>query len=100
VFAVFAAVPIAFLFGILQTRLARSSVAEVVLALQAGTPLRVALADALRDPSLDLVYRLDRSSGLGGTVWVDPEGRTVGGPSPDTDRAVNLIEQDGETLPP
>ncbi|MGH3078025.1 MAG: PAS domain-containing sensor histidine kinase [Gaiellaceae bacterium] len=97
-FAVFAAVPLAFLFGILQTRLARSSVAEVVLALQAGTPLRVALADALRDPSLELVYRLDRSSGLGGTVWVDPEGRTVGGPSPDTDRAVNLIEQDGETL--
>ena len=78
---VFGAVAVAFLLGILQTRLARSSGADVVLALQAGTPLREALASALRDPSLEVVYRLDRSRGLGGATWVDAEGRAVADPT-------------------
>ena len=98
VLAVLAAVPVAFLFGILQTRLARSSVAEVLLALQAGTPLRDALASALRDPSLEVVYRLDRSRGLGGAAWVDAEGHAVAEPTLDGERGVELIEQDGEAV--
>jgi hypothetical protein len=39
-FACFAAVPVSFLFGILRSRLARSSVSDLVMALQNGTPLR------------------------------------------------------------
>lgn len=74
VIALVAGAPIAFFFGILHTRLARSSVAEVALALQAGRPLRDSLATALRDPSVDVVYRLDRSRGLGGAAWGTPRG--------------------------
>jgi PAS domain S-box-containing protein len=90
----FATVPIAFLLGILRMRLARSSVADVVTALQHGTPLRDALADALRDPSVEVVYRLDLSRGLGGAGWVDVEGRGVPAPSPVPGRAVKYVEQD------
>ncbi|MGH3136325.1 MAG: hypothetical protein ACRDPV_07520, partial [Gaiellaceae bacterium] len=70
-FGAFAAVPIAFLFGILQSRLARSFVSDVVVSLQAGVPLRDALATALGDPTLEVVYRLDTGR------WVDPSGRPV-----------------------
>ena len=75
------AVPLAFLFGILRMRLARSSVADVVVALQEGTPLRDALAQALADPSVEILYRLDASRGLGGAGWVDAEGRGVPAPA-------------------
>ena len=98
VFAAFAAVPLAFLFGILRTRLARSSVTEVVVALQSGTPLRNALADALNDPSLEVSYRLDRDRGLGGAGWVDAEGRSVAEPKPGGTRAVKVVEQGGEPV--
>ena len=98
VFAAFASVPLAFLFGILRTRLARSSVVEVVVALQSGTPLRDALADAFRDPSLEVAYRLDRRRGLGGAGWVDLEGRGVADPDPGDGRAVKLIEQNDEPV--
>jgi len=95
---VFGAVAVAFLLGILQTRLVRSSGADVVLALQAGTPLREALASALGDPSLEVVYRLDRSRGLGGATWVDAEGRAVADPTEDAERGVQLVEQGGEAV--
>jgi PAS domain S-box-containing protein len=98
VFAAFAAVPLAFLFGILRTRLARSSVTEIVVALQGGTPIRDALADALGDPTVEVVYRLDRSRGLGGADWVDAEGRGVLDPEARPGRAVKLIEQGGEDV--
>ncbi len=54
----FALVPVAFLAGVLRSRLARSGVGELLLELSRGTPLRDALAQALQDPSLDLVYWL------------------------------------------
>jgi PAS domain S-box-containing protein len=94
-FISFTAVPIAFLLGILRMRLARSSVADVVVALQQGTPLRDALARALADPSVEVVYRLDASRGLGGAGWVDAEGRGVPAPEPTVDRLVKYVEQDG-----
>src|SRR5262249_7535456 len=70
----FLAVPIAFLFGILRVRLARSSVSELVVALEAGEPLRDALARAVGDPGLEVVYRLHERHQLGDTAWVDPQG--------------------------
>ena len=54
----FALVPVAFLAGVLRSRLARSGVADLLVELGRGVPLRDALAHSLRDPSLDLVYWL------------------------------------------
>ena len=54
----FALVPVAFLAGVLRSRLARSGVADLLVELGRGIPLRDALAHSLRDPSLDLVYWL------------------------------------------
>ena len=90
--ACFAAVPIAFLLGILRIRLARSSVSELVVALEAGEPLRGALAGALGDPELDIVYWLDWRRGLGGAGWVDPQGQSVPEP-PRRGRSVKLVER-------
>ncbi len=91
----FAAVPVSFLFGVLRTRLARSSVSELVVALDGGEPLRGALAGALGDPELDVVYWLDWRRGLGGAGWVDLQGRSVPEPTADERRAVKLVERDG-----
>ena len=54
----FALVPVAFLAGVLRSRLARSGVADLLVELGRGVPLRDAVAHSLRDPSLDLVYWL------------------------------------------
>src|SRR4029079_10236752 len=54
----FALVPVAFLAGVLRSRLARSGVADLLVALGRGVPWRDAVAHSLRDPSLDLVYWL------------------------------------------
>jgi PAS domain S-box-containing protein len=89
-FLSFSAVPVAFLFGILQSRLARSSAADLVVALEHGTPLRDALAEALGDPSLEISYRpagMDR--------WVDAEGRSVPEPVPTEGRAQTIVEHAG-----
>jgi PAS domain S-box-containing protein len=83
-------VPVAFLVGILRSRLARSSVTDVVVALQNGVPLREAMADALGDPSLAISYRL-----TGSARWVDAEGRSVPEPSPVPGRAQRTIERVG-----
>jgi PAS domain S-box-containing protein len=86
----FTAVPFAFLFGILRTRLARSSVSKLVVALEGGTPLQEALAVALGDPTIELSYRpagMDR--------WVDAEGRAVPEPAPFEGRAQTMIEHAG-----
>jgi PAS domain S-box-containing protein len=98
-FVAFATIPLAFLFGILRVRLARSSVAEVVMALERGTPLRDALAKALGDPSVEIAYRLDPSRGLiGGDGWVDVRGHPVAGPIPTPQRAVRFIHRDAERI--
>ena len=71
------------------------SATELIFALQRGTPLREALAQALRDPSLEIAYRLDPRRGLGGGGWVDAHGHAVPGPAVDPGRAVKLVEYDG-----
>ena len=53
--------PVAFLLGLFQARLARASVGDLLVGLQAEPSppeLRAALARALRDPSLELAYWL------------------------------------------
>ena len=60
----FALVPVAFLAGVLRSRLTRVGVADLLVELGRGTPLRDALAHALRDPSLDLVYWLPQREQL------------------------------------
>ncbi|WP_448613379.1 histidine kinase [Modestobacter sp. URMC 112] len=84
--------PVAFLAGLLQARLARSSVADLVMDLR-GAPadLRVPLARALRDPSLRLLYWLPSFD-----VWADQDGRPVTVPD-DPDR-VSLIDDDGRPM--
>ena len=67
--AAFATVPLAFLAGVLRARLARSAVGELLLDLAAGgASLRDALARALHDPSLDIVYWLPQRELF---VWHD-----------------------------
>src|SRR5581483_2902771 len=81
----FGAVPLAFLLGMLRSRLARGSVAALPLAVGRGTPLRDAIANALGDPSLELAYRVD-----GG--FVDRAGRTTVLPP-----SATLVEHEGRT---
>jgi signal transduction histidine kinase len=85
--------PVVFLIGLLDARLARSKVGELVLRLQ-GDPapgdLRDAIAKALRDPSLALAYWLPHLEGYG-----DLDGQPV--PLPPRDgRAVTPIDRNGQ----
>jgi len=82
----FGAVPLAFLLGILRSRLARGSVATLPLAVGRGVPLREAIAEALGDPSLELAYRV-------GGGFVDHAGRPVELPA-----SATTVEHDGRTI--
>jgi PAS domain S-box-containing protein len=91
-----ASVPIAFLVGLLRTRLARASVANLVVELGVARDpesTRDALRKALGDPSLDLAYWLsDRSRWVGVSGWeVDLEAASQG-------RRTTLVEHDGEVV--
>ena len=57
----FALVPVAFLAGVLRSRLARAGVGDVLLALAGGTPIRDAIAQTLGDPTLEIAYWLPES---------------------------------------
>ena len=85
--------PIAFLFGLLDARLARSAVGDLVVELRADPAsgdLREPLARALRDPSLELAYWLPEFG-----AWADPTGgRFELDRRPRAGRRV--IERDGE----
>ena len=88
-------VPLAFLAGLLRTRLHRTVVAELVVEL--GSPLRPAqvrdaIARTLGDPSLELAFWLTE-----GERYVDPDG-TAFDPEENPGRAVTLLEHDGTRL--
>jgi signal transduction histidine kinase len=89
------AVPIGFLVGLLRTRMVRSAVGDLVVELGTAThepgALADALADRLRDPSLQIAYRV-------GDGFVDEEGRPFDLSSEGEGRAVTLVEADGETI--
>jgi signal transduction histidine kinase len=90
-----AAVPVAFLVGLLRTRLARGAVADLVVELGgqvAPGTLRDALARALRDPSLTVAYWLaDRDR------FVDADGRAVSLPD-GAERAVTEVRREGRRI--
>jgi signal transduction histidine kinase len=91
-FLVIGLAPVAFLIGLLQARLARSSVGDLMVELQKGpTPGDVgdALARALRDPSLTLAFWLPEFG-----RYVDLDGRPVE-TSAQNGRASTPIDLDG-----
>jgi signal transduction histidine kinase len=93
-----AGVPVAFLVGLLRSRLGRSLVGELVVELQKPMPhgrLREALSRALGDPTLELAFWLPESG-----RYVDDQGAHFRLPSEDDDiRGVtDLIDSDGEPL--
>jgi signal transduction histidine kinase len=94
---VHAAIPAAFLAGILSARLSRGAIADLAIELGRGVPLgglRDTLARALRDPTLTLAFPAPAGGG-----FVDGEGRPVAVPmSPDEQRGVARLERDGELL--
>jgi PAS domain S-box-containing protein len=79
-------------------RLRPSPAAEVLAAIQEGATPRGALARVLRDPSLEIVYRLDPGHAVGGADWVDAQGQPVPDPASGTDRGVKLLEYGGPTV--
>jgi signal transduction histidine kinase len=85
--------PLAFLIGLVHTRLARASVGELLVELQtdpAPADLRDGLARALRDPSLLLAYWLPDFQS-----YVDLDGKAVELPEVSSERATTLIDLDG-----
>ncbi len=95
-FVVIGMAPVAFLIGLLNARLARSAVGDLLVELRAEpapADLRDAFARALGDRSLELAYWLPQFNS-----WADPAGRPVELPEPDSGRATTLIESDGAHL--
>ena len=93
--AAFAALPFAFLAGLLRMRLARAAVGDLLVALRADpepAALRAALAGALGDPSLRLAYWLPE---LG--AYADLDGLPVD-VEPTPGRAVTRIDRDGRPV--
>jgi signal transduction histidine kinase len=85
-------VPLAFLAGLLRSRLARGGLTELFLGLGAmrGEDLRAALARTVGDPSLVIAYRE-----AGVDTYADAAGMPVELPPAGGDRAVMPIERDG-----
>jgi signal transduction histidine kinase len=93
-FFVIGLAPAAFLVGLLSARLARSALADLLLEMHADpapADLRDALARALRDPSLTLVYWLPDYE-----TWADVDGRPTSPPVATDGRAITLIDRGGE----
>ena len=86
--AAFATVPLAFLVGVLRSRLARSGVGDLLLALGRGTPIRDALAGALGDPTLEIAYWLPERE-----RYVSADGKPL--PDLPQGRATTLVDHAG-----
>jgi len=70
-------------------------ISELVMALEDGAQLRDALARALADESLALLYWIDLRQGTTRGGWVDPQGRPVPEPTPTPGRSVRIVEENG-----
>ncbi len=92
-----AAVPYLFLYSLVRARMFQGGAVRELVGRVSQTPrpgeLRDALAEALEDPSVDLVYRLPEDR-----RWVDAEGRTVELPAEGSGRAATRVERDGECI--
>ncbi len=86
--------PLAFLAGLLDARLARAGVGELLVRLREdpSPDLRDLIAQALRDPTVTLAYWLPQYDS-----WADQDGLAVTLP-PGGDPAVTVIAQDGEKV--
>ena len=94
--AAFGLMPVAFLAGLLRSRLARFGVAELVVELTAapaGGQLRDNLARALGDQSLELAFWLPARAG-----FADLDGCPVQLPPVGSGRAVTRVERDGRPI--
>jgi len=93
----FAALPYAFLAGLVRSRYTRAgAVGELIERLSAGEgrgSLRRLLADALGDPSLQLLYWRPRAG-----QYVSHAGHPVELPAPGSGRTVTEVERDGERI--
>jgi PAS domain S-box-containing protein len=78
--------------------LSLAPVSELVVALDEGFPLRDALARALRDDELTVLYWFDQAHGLSGGGWVDPQGHAAAEPTPTATRAVRIVDRDGSPI--
>lgn len=88
--------PIAFLLAILDAKLARASVGDLLIELRsapARADLRAPLARALNDPSLTVAYWLPQYG-----AWADPRGRRVELPDGNAARSITTIDRDGDHL--
>jgi PAS domain S-box-containing protein len=91
-----ASVPLAFLVGLLRTRLARASVAGLVLELgeaHDAMSTRDALRRVLKDPALGLYYWFATRS-----RWVDTSGWEVDLEAESQGRRTTLVEHDGDVV--
>jgi signal transduction histidine kinase len=85
--------PFVFLLAMLDARLARSAVGDLLVELRSVPPptdLREPLSRALRDPTLRLAYWLPEYE-----TWADQDGRPVHLPRADEPRSVTLIDSEG-----
>ena len=92
-FALIGTAPVLFLVGFLRAHLVRSAVADLFVKLQgdpAPADLRDALAEAVRDPSLTLVYWLPEFGRYANLDGQEVDLRELG-----AGRAVTLIDQEG-----
>jgi signal transduction histidine kinase len=94
-FAVAGLAPLAFLAGLLDARLAKGGVSELIVQLRSdpAADLRELLARALRDPTLSLIYWLPQYGS-----WADQDGNPTNLPAPESGRRVTLVEQNGEQV--
>ena len=89
------AVPVAFLGGLLRSRLARYGVGELVVELgtAVGGELRSAVSRALGDPSVEIAFWVRDLDG-----YTDADGRRIELPGDDPDRAVTVITRADERI--
>ena len=94
-FAALGLAPLAFLFALLDLRLARGDVAGLLVELQSDptTDLQAPLARALRDPSLRLFYWLPEVE-----TWPDHDGTPTADPTSAVDRGVRVLSREGEPM--
>ncbi len=91
----YAAIPVAFLVGLLRTRLHRGAVADLVVelgSLPLPAQLRGAIARCLGDPSLELAFWLPEDG-----RYVDPDGQALD-PGGRPGQSVTVLEHDGQRL--
>jgi signal transduction histidine kinase len=94
-FTVAGLAPLAFLAGLLDARLAKAGVGELLVQLRTdpAPDLRELLAQALRDPTLSLIYWLPQYGS-----WADQDGNPTSLPEQGSSRRVTFVKQNGEQI--